>query len=211
MCGFKRKQATFLVGRCAHSLTHSHLTHSLLWTLIIHSLFTHSLTEMRACMSPACAGIGMESMVARMRHGCVSPCGPRPTWRPRAACVAVRNRVWRPPAPPTAHARAAHSEPRAPRPTGRAGGGAPGPPPLLCLVASCDSTTKTRLAFHFLFHFFSKTLITRLPSPSPQSISNKKSLSGWRGRRQTTQSQAAERLSVAVRISARRSCCRGGR
>jgi hypothetical protein len=142
MCGFKRKQATFLVGRCAHSLTHSHsphsLTQSLLWTLIIHSLFTHSLTEMRACMSPACAGIGMESMVARMRHGCVSPCGPRPTWRPRAACVAVRNRVWRPPAPPTAHARAAHSEPRAPRPTGRAGGGAPGPPPLLCLVASCD-------------------------------------------------------------------------
>ena len=119
------------------ALTHS-LTHSLLWTLIIHSLFTHSLTEMRACMSPACAGIGMESMVARMRHGCVLPCGPRPTWRPRAACVAVRNRVWRPPAPPTAHARAAHSEPRAPRPTGRAGGGAPGPPPLLCLVASCD-------------------------------------------------------------------------
>lgn len=146
---------------------------------------------------------------ARARHGA----------RVRHACsVAVRNRVWRPPAPPTAHARAAHSEPRAPRPTGRAGGGAPDLPRSDCVVqlASCvlrlpDSTTKTRLAFHFLFHFFSKTLITRLPNPSSQSISNQKSLSGWRGRRQTTQSQAAERLSVAVRISARRSCCRGGR
>jgi len=151
---------------------------------------------------------GVHGCAYATRHGCVLPCGPAPDMAP--AC-GMRGR-----SQPRLAAACASHEPRAssPRPTGRAGGGAPvtrRTSPALVLVASCDSTTKTRLAFHFLFHFFSKTLITRLPNPSPQSISNQKSLSGWRGRRQTTQSQAAERLSVAVRISARRSCCRGGR
>ena len=55
MCGFKRKQATFLVGRCAHStLTHSHsLTHSLTHSYgllsFTHSSLTHSLRCAHAC------------------------------------------------------------------------------------------------------------------------------------------------------------------
>jgi hypothetical protein len=125
------------------SLKGDALTHSLTRT---HSLFTHSLTEMRACMSPACAGIGMESMVARMRHGCVMPCGPRPTWRPRG--MRGRSQVPRlaaatPPAPPP-RTRARLSQRRtrrAPRGArGVSGGGrrAGPPPPLLC-CSCCDS------------------------------------------------------------------------
>ena len=129
-------------------------------------------------------------------------CGMRGRSQPRLAAACASHR---------ARARGSFRAARA-APHGARGGGRAGTSPALvfsCVLRLDDS--RTRLAFHFLFHFFSKTLITRLPSPSPQSISNKKSLSGWRGRRQTTQSQAAERLSVAVRISARRSCCRGGR
>ena len=86
-CGFA---TSLMVVRCAHSLK---LTHSLNHSL--HTFFSMHV----AYMSPACAGIGMESMVARMRHGCVMPCGSRPTWLPR----------WRPRAARGARARGARA------------------------------------------------------------------------------------------------------
>lgn len=93
---------------------------------------------------------------------------------------------------------------RAPAPRHRHSAGRGGGAPRNSLRSSSCVVT---------FQFFSMTLITLSAGtrPPPIDIESKKPIAGWRRRRQTTHAQAAERLSVAVRISARRSCCRGGR